>query len=163
MQRPYEWTRMTWEAAGDRPIPREKTIRLPAQRVNRILLWTKRSLCLFILSSCCLYGWFLQRLQSSSSYTDLSGSRQHFTQQKRSKAMLQNSQEDLTQQSAGMYHEPQSGTESRPSSNGRITKQHTPIKTYREPRMLDSSTKMGSGNIQMLDKCAPKSRVRMMK
>ena len=70
MQEPYEWTRTTWDLAGEKQIPRSKTIRIPVREANRTRLSIRIMQSLLVASALLLAWWFPFSGGSSSSTLD---------------------------------------------------------------------------------------------
>ena len=68
MQRPYEWTRVTWDAVGERQLPRSQTIRIPVReaRSTRLSIRIMQSL---LVASVLLLVWLFPLFGESSSST----------------------------------------------------------------------------------------------
>ena len=71
MQRPYEWTRVTWDGAGAKQMHRTKTIRIPVRRAKNTQRLIRTMLCLLGSLSLSLAWLFHCSGECSSTTLDL--------------------------------------------------------------------------------------------
>ena len=111
MQEPYDWTRTTWDLAGEKQIPRSKTIRIPVREANRTRLSIRIMQSLLVASALLLAWWFPSFGGSSNSTRDSNTLRQ--------------SRDNLD------------GTANRPYDNGKHSQILTPRTSCQTPDALD--------------------------